>query len=99
MNEKITLIDGEEMNRLHPATFEIPPKAERDNIRPGAFVKVGFSEQGINGNERMWVQVQGRRDDGGYFGLLNNDPVVMRSIKCDDRVDFEARHVLGILEG
>lgn len=85
------LSNGEKLAAAHPRTFEIPDKRERESLQPGDFAKMIFDEQ-----ERMWVKVAGRRDNGDYYGHLANQPVVL-SLMFGDPVDFKPKHVIDVL--
>src|SRR6266550_1991313 len=76
MTRAYTLDNAEVLSRNHPDTFEIPERGERDSLQLGDLVKLIFLDAD-GGGERMWVEVEGRADDGGYVGRLDNDPVVI----------------------
>lgn len=89
-----TLIDGRKMNATHPETFEIPSMREVLKIKPGDFVKIGFTTPGASDNircERMWVKVTGLRT-----GILANDPV-FTPMKHGDVVEYQDRNILDIM--
>ena len=92
-----TLIDGVERNAAHPDTFDIPTADERQNIKAGTYVKVGFDKAG-GGGERLWVLVGGPLNDGtgNYVGLLANTPFFLDGLAWGDRVTFRPEHVLDI---
>jgi len=92
-----TLGDGVAQNKKHPRTFEIPPAIERCNLRPGDFAKLWFEDAATGFVERMWVQIKSVGTDGTYVGALNNNPVQLTSVKCDDIVTFEPKHVIGVI--
>ena len=85
------LTDGEAMARKHPDSFEMPERRDRDNLQPGDAAKLIFDNA-----ERMWVEVEGRDDEGGYVGRLDNDPVVV-PLSCGDVVRFGPEHVIEIM--
>lgn len=90
-----TLINGEARHAAYP-TFHIPSTAEIVALKPGQFVKVGFQE-GEN-TERAWVEV--KSIDGNHVtGLVNNDLVLMKTVKDGDEISFEFKHILGIYCG
>jgi hypothetical protein len=103
-----TLIDGEEMSREHPQTFEIPSLEEREGLRLGDYAKVGlvlddaFVGPAGCGGERMWFEIIARSVGGKkmlplvYRGKLANDPVVIKGLAHGDLVTFSPRHVLSI---
>jgi|GEM_PF-1601587 len=87
------LVDVEERNREHPESFQIPPAEVRNNLKTGDFAKVIFSDQ-----ERMWVQVDGRDEEGRYVGSLKNQPVILTDLKFGDSVKFEPKNVCDFME-
>lgn len=96
-----TLDNGAEIHREAPATFFLPPLAERENLRSGDLVKLIFRIE-LDGDdevhvERMWVQVTEVRLET-YVGLLDNDPYCTREICSGMRVEFHADHVIQIYE-
>jgi hypothetical protein len=96
------LDDGEERHREAPATFAIPSREEREQLRPGAIVKLIFliatedpdGETEVN-VERMWVVVEGRAERF-YRGTLDNFPLCTEGIAVGMEVLFEPRHVIQI---
>lgn len=97
-----TLLDGEAQNLAHPNTFEIPSKVQRTTLVAGDLVKLCFKSTTENSgldSERMWVQVTEVISHGKYLGSLDNDPVVIQGLNHGARVEFEAKHVIGIYEG
>lgn len=96
------LDDAEVIAKAHPSTFWLPERERRDSLRPGDVVKLIFrirtvDEAGVEkvNVERMWVVVD-RRDDGFYFGRLDNDALCTPDMASGFNVSFEARHVIGI---
>lgn len=81
------LTDAEEMHRLHPTTFHLPPLSERTTLRAGDLAQVCFG-----GEERMWVLISAVNPGPVYVGELNNIPIVM-DMKLGQAVTFEPRHV------
>ncbi|WEZ83986.1 hypothetical protein P6U16_04440 [Rhizobium sp. 32-5/1] len=72
------LEDGEEYHRAAPETFWIPDRETREGLQPGDFAKLIFRISIDDPHtpvavERMWVLVR-ERVDGGYLGILDNDP-------------------------
>jgi hypothetical protein len=43
----------------------------------------------------MWVIVKGKQQ-GGYLGILDNDPVCTQKMRSGVEVRFEPRHVISI---
>lgn len=94
-----TLLNGVEMNKLHPATFEIPSADEIAAIQKGWFVKLGFKNKGDNTDgtvERMWVIVTSTNPKR-YVGKLNNDPYIT-PINDGDAVSFKKENILSIIK-
>ena len=87
MKPNYTLTNGEEMNRQHPDTFEIPTLRERKSLKPGKYVKLIFEEKD-KPSERMWVKVEYISDNGRYIGTLANDPIIVSSIRNEDEVIY-----------
>lgn len=101
MKKHYSLLDGEEQNKLHPESFEIPTAEERLNVKPDTFVKLCFripnAKKGKPSGERMWVKVLNTTPLGGeYEGALANNPFFVRGIKFGGRVQFSAKHILDI---
>jgi uncharacterized protein YegJ (DUF2314 family) len=89
------LVDGVEMNRNHPRTFQIPSAIAKAGVKVGDYVKLGFCEVGHDSNERMWVKVT-KRDGDKFEGYLDNDPAFLTCIKWQDKVVFESRHIINL---
>ena len=88
-----TLIDGIAQRLAHPDTFHIPNTTEVVALKPGQYVKLGFQEGG--NTERAWVEIKsidGRR----LTGVVNNDIVLMKTVKDGDEVSFEFQNIIGI---
>lgn len=74
-----TLEDVEETSRLHPESFFIPARQERETQGTGRMVRLHFMltqpAEGQPRAERMWVEITGRDPvTGRYTGLLTNTP-------------------------
>jgi uncharacterized protein YegJ (DUF2314 family) len=93
------LADATERARLS-RLFEIPPREDRDSLRPGDYVKVIF-ETALPGRpgERMWLLVDGRTADGDYVGTLTNRPVIVTGVEQGDSVEFGVENVIDIIRG
>jgi hypothetical protein len=65
---KYTLGNGEEMHAKHPETFWMPPRKDREALKPGNMVKCMFIPlkpiKGLPGGDRMWVTIKAVREDG-----------------------------------
>ena len=100
------LESGEERHAQAPETFWIPPRGQRDNLRPGQAAKLLFQIDGkaIDGDgdfgvERMWVVVLGRV--GAYYrAVLDSQPSTIGAGYLDEGTEllFEAKHVVAIAE-
>lgn len=96
-----TLVDGELSHAQHPDTFEIPDRDEREALRVGMLVKLGFVYHGLGqmGGERMWVTVtKADPKTGMYTGTLDNVPLEP-VLSLGDEVEFMPQHVLSIWGG
>jgi hypothetical protein len=100
------LESGEARHTADPASFWIPSRAERENVRRGQDVKLLFqiATQSVNGAtdlivERMWVRVKGRVDNL-YIGELDDQSVNVQSghnVHHGMAVVFSAEHIVYIL--
>lgn len=94
-----TLLDGIEQNKLHPKTFEIPTEKTKKEIKPVDFVKLCFEKlqkaSSFN-SERMWVKVISIKGEK-LSGTIANDPVIFEELKYDDKIKFETKHIISIL--
>ncbi len=92
------LDDAEELNKQHPATFQIPSLSERSGLGPGRRAKLVFlflnAEDGkpIVDGERMWERVD-RECSPGYIGVLASAPATSSKLSLGDAIYFEPRHV------
>lgn len=90
------LASGEERHKEHPESFEIPPLELRQSCEKGLMVKLLWEAANGKG-ERMWVEVDHRREDGKYVGHLRNAPVVFRDcLKKDQQVVFGPENIICI---
>lgn len=46
--------------------------------------------------ERMWVKIK-KIETAHYVGILDNDPVLVQKLSLGDEIEFEPRHIAGIL--
>lgn len=88
------LESGVDMNRAHPATFEIPDEADKSAIAPGTVVKLMFTLKD-GWTERMWVKVTAasRRR---IVGTLANEPFGVPRLSWGDKIRFQREHVISI---
>lgn len=91
-------VNGVEMNKLHPDTFQIPSASHKSNILANMYVKIGVFAKSVH-SEKFWVKVIGVMD-GMIYGTVNNDLICTdeHNLKCDDEVCFHVDAVLDILE-
>lgn len=97
----VELLSAEERNSQNPDTFPIPSRSVRESLAPGQIVKLMFSYSGDPGDvsvERMWVIVESRGEDGGYVGVLDNDPYGIPDLAAGMHLAFTAEHVIGVHE-
>ena len=82
-------IDAQEMEKLHPDTFEAPSKKELKNLKVDDSVKI------CNGRERFWVTITkiGKQNNQKLRGTVNNNLVDPVEYDFGDEVKFEKRHI------
>ena len=104
-SEGWALRSGVEAHESAPDTFWIPDEATRAGLNVGDLAKLIFEISVDNPDapvsvERMWVIVREVRGDGGYFGLLDNEP---DSIAANDEfwvgteIPFGPEHVINFM--
>jgi hypothetical protein len=101
-----TLINGEARSGRHPHSFQMPPRLEREGLKPGRIVKIGienpsFADRRMVNAERFWVLIEGicPADSifaGHYYGRVENDLVLTdaHGIVCGARIVFRPEHIL-----
>lgn len=98
------LVSAEQRHAAHPETFEIPSKADRETLVPGAAAKLLFHIETREANrvidrgvDRMWVIVRAVGPDG-YVGVLDNDPGRSEGLNLHegDDIVFGPEHVAAI---
>lgn len=99
-----TLLSGEARHALHPETFRIPERSERESLLPGDAVQLLFDIETREGGrvmdrgvDRLWVIVK-TRTEGGYRGILDSDPGRAEGMTLFPGavVDFLPEHVIAI---
>ena len=98
------LASAVDYHALDAETFDIPDEAARTGLNPGDFAKLIFlisveeDEEPIV--DRMWVVVR-EAADGGYFGLLDNEPDIDENDEfwLGTEVPFGAEHVIEVQAG
>jgi hypothetical protein len=73
------------------ASFEIPPRVERERLQVNDLVKLVFMNTRGEG-ERMWVKIE-TVGAGRYCGRLQNTPIRISSLQIDALVTFGPEHV------
>ena len=91
-----TMLANVEERNQGSRSFEIPTRAEREDLWPGDLVKLVFARIG----ERLWVKVLTRNDVDGddrlpFLGIIESD-VLDTSVHTGDKVDFGPEHVADI---
>ncbi len=97
MSAGYTLYDGEVIAALHPASFHIQSREERESITTGDLVKLIFAPVDLRVmRERMWVKVELPPSEGCEgTGTLNSQPCDPASpLKRGDVVHFCAKHIV-----
>jgi hypothetical protein len=98
---EVEWVDAQAMHRAHPDSFEVPPDAELDAIKPKTFIKVGATSHGGR-TERFWLAVEAPWDDevlptpDTIIGTVNN-ALVEIPLDLGQRVYVERRHVMGVM--
>lgn len=92
------LVNADEIAAENPYTFYKPSPAVIAQVRPGQVVKLIFrftsNGPGAPSAERMWVLVDAVRRGGRFKGRLNNSPYYIKDLKLDDKLEFEACHII-----
>ncbi len=98
------LASAVDYHALDAEAFDIPDEAARTGLKPGDFAKLIFliaveeDEEPIT--DRMWVVVR-EAADGGYFGLLDNEPDIDENDEfwLGTEVPFGPEHVIEVQAG
>lgn len=71
------------------------PNKGKLTVDVGGFAKLEFV--GKCASEYMWVKVtKVDREKGECEGLLDNDPILVKDIKCGDKVKFKMADILDV---
>lgn len=71
------------------------PNKGKLNANIGEFAKLKFVDE--CGTEYMWVKVTGVDKKGEkYKGILDNDPVLVLSVRYGDNIEFEKEDILDV---
>lgn len=102
-NKQAQLMDGVEINRENPTTFQIPSAEEKAQLKVDQYIKVGAytgAEDSMPKAERFWCQVSQINDDGTIIGTINNDLVLSQfhNLFDGDRILIEPKNILSIYE-
>lgn len=97
MNLKI--LNAEDLNKLYPSSFEIPSKEEKNTIMSGDFVKLIFTDNSGDSNERMWVKIT-KIKRRKILGRLDNQPFLSKEIgvQLNDKIKFKKENIIDIYE-
>lgn len=94
------LDSAEARNDRHHATFQIPARSLRENLRVNDLAKLiflGSMADGRPAGERMWVEVVSRskivNGQVEYVGRLRSVPAVIQGLQLGDEVAFGPEHV------
>lgn len=98
------LASAVDYHALDAEVFDLPDEAARTELKPGDFAKLIFliaveeDEEPIT--DRMWVVVR-EASDGGYFGLLDNEPDIDENDEfwLGTEVPFGPEHVIEVQPG
>ena len=98
------LVDVETRKAWEPGRFHFPPRMMRETVPPGWYVTLVFEldrpPAGFGQGERLAVRVLARRSNASgvfYTGELVADPITPGLPVFGARVDFEPRHVSGVI--
>lgn len=93
-----SLKDADAIADANKYTFYKPRRELIARIKPGEVVKLMFGFESDDPQapeaERMWVLVDRIYSDGRFEGRLNNDPLWIKDLELEDRVDFSACHII-----
>lgn len=95
-----SLIDCIYRNKTSQGNFEIPSSEDISKLKVGDLAKLVFVHTDAKAQEphaeRMWViltEVNGQK----FKGTLDNDPTYIKTIKYQDVIEFEDRHICNML--
>jgi hypothetical protein len=99
MSKKIGLL--KDIYTLPSQTIELfkptSPKSV-EGLKEGHWVKIrATSDSGNPLSELFWVRIM-FISDGEVHGSVDNDLVLVKSLKCDDRVKFPVEYVIDTLK-
>jgi len=98
------LLDGEEMHRTHPKTFEIHSSKAKRSLRPGDDVKICVEEFTVERDgekrvvpgERIWLRIDEIAWPRFKGHVLSELLFKEHQLKTGDSVEFEACHILDL---
>lgn len=93
-----SLKDADAIADANKYTFYKPRRELIAKVKPGEVVKLMFGFESDRPDtpeaERMWVLVDRVYADGRFEGRLNNEPEWITDLEIEDRVDFNAAHII-----
>lgn len=99
--KRFTMLDAQELARLHPKTFEAPSQGDLATLKPGDFVKICvevIKEDGAPGRgERFWVRLT--KVGETLTGTIDNELLFtdLHGLVLRDEISFERRHVYNFM--
>ncbi len=72
---------------------EMYPNKGKFDVKVGEFAKIRFEAENSLTSESMWIKVTKVNGDE-LEGVLDNDPIFIKSVKCGDIVTFKKEDVL-----
>lgn len=101
MNNVITAIEyinGVDMNRQYPDTFQIPSDEDKAAIKVGDFVKIGITSE--SGGERFWGEVLEVSQHGVTVRVDNDLITEGLNFNYNDVLrNLSTQYILDILDG
>lgn len=93
--KKISFVDAQKMQRMHPKTFECPTEEECQKITFDDSVKIAVK------GERFWTKVMKVDWNGNIYARIDNDLILSKEHKLNfgDEVVFQHKHVHNIIPG
>lgn len=65
------------------------------DVQVGDFTKLKFADDSALGAEYMWVEVtKADKDNNKYEGRIDNDPIVVKSVRFNDIIKFQKEDIL-----
>lgn len=93
------LADAQKLADEFPYTFHKPSSEAVQALKSSDEVKLIFrfdsDDPEAPNAERMWVEIL-KISDRKFEGVLDNDPVYIKDLKCGDPVTFKAKHIIQV---